>query len=249
MPCRVIVLAAQKGGPGKTTSCVNLAAALRDRSKKRSILLVDMDPQEDLSAALGLPDAPRGRSMAEVLAEQIPVASILVEAHGMSVAPAGPDLAAVEARLEDYGALKKALAPVRGRFDYIIVDSPRGLGVLTLNCLMAADEAIVAAETGFLSVRQVRPMLESINKVKANGHPRLKVLGVLPTKYAANTVHGQDAHGQLIQDLGKSCRIFTPIPRSVRFDEATLAGKPILDYVSVHPGSDAYRTLGKEVDE
>jgi chromosome partitioning protein len=250
---RIIAIANQKGGVGKTATTLNLGAALTRRGRK--VLLIDLDPQECLTASLGVPTPESERSLREVLIGDPPLAldQILVEAHGMSLAPAGLDLAEVELKLlaEIAGsmALRTALKPER-RFDYILIDCPPSLGLLTLNALAAADEVLIPTQTEFLALRRLAAVLRTIEKVRRrdlNGH--LVVTGILPTMFDARTVHHREVLEQIQEALGKEHRIFPPIPRSIRFAEAPVAGRPIFDLASDIEAAHAYETLAKTLEE
>jgi chromosome partitioning protein len=248
---RTIAIASQKGGVGKTTTTISLGAALAAR--ERRVLLIDADPQECLGAALGIQTPAAGASLSEVLLGDVELSKILVEAHGLTVAPAGADLAEAEARLLNEPAretrLRDALEEVASRFDYCLIDCPPSLGVLTLNGLTAARETLLCAQTEFLALRRLGAMLRTVEKVrKYKLNAKLQVTGILPTMLDARTLHGREVVGQIRDVLGKDHTIFSPIPRSIRFAEAPVAGQPIFAITSDHEGAQAYTSLAKEID-
>jgi len=248
---RVISVANQKGGVGKTTTALNIGAAFVARGRR--VLLIDMDPQECLTASLKIPTPEVGQSLSEVLLGEVPLARILVEGCGMSLAPAGADLAETEVRLlaEPAGeaALREALTALTVAFDYIIIDCPPSLGLLTLNTLTAAHEVLIPAQTEYLALRRLGAILRTIAKVQKRLNPILRVAGILPTLYDGRTLHAREVLLQIHQALGSEHRIFNPIPRSVRFAEAPVMGRPIFEYANDLEGAHAYRTLAEELEQ
>jgi chromosome partitioning protein len=244
---RVLVIANQKGGVGKTTTAINLGAALTEQGRR--VLLVDADPQASLSAALGIDPGALTQSLFEVLTENLPIRSVLREAAGLAVIPATIDLAAAEVQLlNEVGrerVLSDALAPLSDDFDEILIDCPPTLGILTINALTAGSHVLIPVECQFLAIRGLSQLMQSVDKIQRRTNPRLRLLGVLPTMYDPRNVHDQDVLNTLEAEFpGK---VFTPIRRSVRFAESALAGKPILFYETSHPGAQAYRHLAEEV--
>jgi len=248
---RLISVANQKGGVGKTTTALNIGAAFVARGRR--VLLVDMDPQECLTASLRVPTPEVGQSLSDVLLGETPLAHILVESCGMSLAPAGADLAETEVRLlaEPGGeaALREALASLTTPFDYVIIDCPPSLGLLTLNTLTAAQEVLIPTQTEYLALRRLGAILRTIEKVKKRLNPLLRVAGILPTLYDGRTLHAREVLVQIQEALGGEHRIFNPIPRSVRFAEAPVMGRPIFAYAGDLEGAHAYRNLAEELDQ
>lgn len=244
---RIIAVGNQKGGVGKTTTTLTLGAALRARGKR--VLLVDMDSQECLETGLGLSTPPPGKDLATALVDGIPLGDVLLEAHGMSVAPAGVDLAEVEGRF--YGdpttahALKDALAPLRRRFDYILIDCPPNLGPFTINALAAAQEAIIPVQAEFYALRRVGAFLRAIQKVRKHLNPSIKVLSCVPTMYDARVLQHREVFAEMRKALEK---VSEPIPRTIRVTDSATAGLPLLAVDADNPAAQAYVRLAQEVD-
>ena len=244
---RIIALANQKGGVGKTTTAINLGAALRERGRR--VLLVDADPQASLSAALGVDPGALPRSLFEVLTDNLPVGEVIQAAGELTIVPATIDLAAAEVQLlNEVGrerVLADALAPVTADYDEILIDCPPTLGILTINALTACSHVLVPVECHFLAIRGLTQLMQSVEKIQRRTNPRLRLLGILPTMYDPRNVHDQDVLSTLEAEFPG--RVFKPIRRSVRFAESALAGKPILSYEAGHAGARAYRELAEEV--
>jgi chromosome partitioning protein len=247
-PC--YALANQKGGVGKTTTVLNLGAALAELGKR--VLVIDLDPQGSLTASLGgHPDELEKTIYHALLQEEISLREVLIRGvkPGLDLAPANPDLAAAELLLrgENRGkTLRKALSPVKGSYDYLLIDCPPSLGLLTVNALAASDGAIVPVSCSFLSLRGLRQLSETIGKVKRELNPRLELTGILLTQFDRRTRHAKEVVDRVRQFYGR--RVFrTVIPRTVRFDEAPVLGQSILEYAKDSPGALAYQKLAKEV--
>ena len=244
---RIIALANQKGGVAKTSSAINLGAALAEL--QRRVLLIDLDPQASLTAALGINPAELQASIHDVLVRKTPLADILVAAAGLHVAPATIDLAAAEIHLlNEIGreqVLADALADVAEAFDDILIDCPPSLGQLTINALTAADAVLVPIECSYLALRGLEQLTDTIAKIRRRSNPQLHFLGVLPTLYEGRTIHEREVLNELRRRFPD--HVFAPIPRSVRFRDSTLAGLPLLAYDSSHAGAVAYRALAQKV--
>jgi len=245
---RVIAVANQKGGVGKTTTVMNLGAALNQLGNK--VLLIDLDPQASLTASLSH-DRRRELSIYEVVEGQAALADIIIPLRpGLDLIPADIDLAAAEVELisvlgREY-VLKEALAPLKESYDYIIVDCAPSLGLLTINALTAADEVIIPVQTHYLAMRGLKTLIETINKVRTRLNPHLKIAGILGTMYTRGTLHAQEVMNELRAVFGELVFEIT-IPSSIRFAEAPVVHKPLIEYDAHHPGAQAYRQLAEVI--
>ena len=248
---KVIALANQKGGVGKTTTTINLGAALAEQGRR--VLLVDMDPQGALSVGLGLNPMALDRTVYNLLLEPKadPVAAITTtKVDRLDLLPSNIDLAAAEVLLVGEVAREQALArvlrPLRKRYDYLLVDCPPSLGLLTVNALTAADAVLVPLECEYFALRGMALLMDTIEKVRERLNPELDVLGILATMYDPRTVHGREVLGRVEDAFGD--RVFrTVISKTIRFAEAPVAGESILTYAGSSTGAAAYRELAKEV--
>lgn len=244
---RIIALANQKGGVSKTTSAINLGAALAEMNRR--VLLVDLDPQASLTAALGINPADLPASIHDVLVHKKPLPDTIITAASLRIAPATIDLAAAEIHLlNEVGreqVLAEALADVAETFDDILIDCPPSLGQLTINALTAANQVLVPIECSYLALRGLDQLMDTIAKIRRRSNLHLRLMGVLPTMYEGRTLHEREVLAALRERFPD--QVFAPIPRSVRFRDAALAGLPLLAYDSVHPGAAAYRVLAREV--
>ncbi len=250
MTTRVIAVANQKGGVGKTTTVVNLGAALAERG--RSVVLVDVDPQAALTAGWGLDPYHLESTTFSLLMGQetaLPRALRRVE-ESLWLLPASVDLAAAEytlARLPDRTRrLRKALEEMRGRVEFVLIDTPPSLGLLTVNALTAADELLIPVECQYLAMRGVRALLETVWLVHERLHPDLKLLGLLATLYRPDSAHSREVVRELRNVFGR--RVFDTV---IEVDEAVAmapaARKSVLAFQPESPAAAAYRRLAQEV--
>lgn len=252
-PAVVISMCNQKGGVGKTTSSINLGAALAETG--RCVLLVDLDPQGALSAGLGIQSYELDTTIYNLLVDtSVSVDEVIVHTHteNLDVIPANIDLSAAEIQLvSEVGreqALYRAIYPVMDRYDYILVDCQPSLGLLTVNALACSDGVIIPMECEFFSMRGLALLTDTMDKVRARLNPRLSLTGILVTLYDGRTLHARDVMSRLMEAFGDT--VFeTVITRTVRFPETSVAGEPIITWASSSPGAQQYRQLAAEVIE
>ncbi|TXS93742.1 ParA family protein [Parahaliea maris] len=247
---RIIAIANQKGGVGKTTTCVNLAASLA--AAKKRVLLVDLDPQGNATMGSGVDKHEIGYSVYDLLVHGTPVLNVMVGAPegDFSVIPANGDLTAAEVELVGVDGrerrLQDALAEVEGLFDYILIDCPPSLNLLTLNALVAAQGVIIAMQCEYYALEGLSALLDTISKVAGAVNPGLGVEGILRTMYDPRNSLTNDVSSQLHQHFaGKVYR--TVIPRNVRLAEAPSHGLPVMYYDRYSRGSKAYMALAGEI--
>jgi chromosome partitioning protein len=246
----VIAIANQKGGVGKTTTTVNLGAALAELGHRT--LLVDMDPQSALSGAVGLDSNDLQQTVYNVLVDsRVPIQDIIYPVRpNLDVVPSNIDLAAAEVELisaigREY-ILKEALAPILDQYDYVLIDAPPSLGLLTINALTAANQIIIPLQCEYLALRGMRFLLETIGKVKTKINPDLEIRGILGTMCNTRTLHAQEVMGEIRSLFGD--KVFdVVIKSSIRFAEAPLVHQSILEYDPKHDGAMAYRQLAEVI--
>ena len=250
-PARVVAMCNQKGGVGKTTTTINLGAALAEYGRK--VLLVDFDPQGSLSVGLGLNPHDMELTIYNLLMERdVTIDDVVVESgiEGVDLLPANIDLSAAEVQLVHEVAreqtLQRVLAPALPHYDVILIDCQPSLGLLTVNALTASDGVIVPLECEYFALRGVALLKTTIDKVKERLNPRLEVDGVLGTMYDGRTLHSREVMERLVQAWGDTV-FHTVIRRTVKFSDSTVAGEPITTYASNSGGADSYRQLGREV--
>ena len=250
-PARIVAMCNQKGGVGKTTSTINLGAALAEVGRR--VLLLDFDPQGALSVGLGVAPHQLDRTIYDVLVDRnVQLEDVLLKTSvaGMDLVPSNIDLSAAEVQLVNEVAreqtLARALAPIRADYDYIIIDCQPSLGLLTVNALTAAHGVIIPLECEFFSLRGVALLIDTIEKVRERLNPDLEIDGILATMYDARTLHGREVFARVVEAFGD--KVYdTIIARTVRFPETTVAGEPIITWAPNSSGATAYRNLAKEV--
>ena len=247
---RILAVANQKGGVGKTTTTVNLATALAACGKR--VLIVDMDPQGNASTGLGVSPEKRGQGVYQVLIQGLPVA--IAEAAtlvpGMAIIPSGVDLSGAELELisvdrREY-RLRDAVEQVRGRYDFILIDCPPALGLLTLNALVGADAVLVPLQAEFYALEGLSHLMRTIERVQRALNPKLTLQGVVLTMFDRRNNLCEMVAADVRGHLGE--RVYrTVIPRNVRVSEAPSHGKPVLLYDLRCAGSQAYVRLAREI--
>ncbi len=250
-PARVIALCNQKGGVGKTTSTINLGAALAEAGRR--VLLIDFDPQGALSVGLGVNPHELDLTVYNLLMQRdVSIDEVLLKTGipGLDLMPGNIDLSAAEVQLVSEVAreqtLARVLAPVLGEYDVILIDCQPSLGLLTVNALAASDGVIIPLECEYFALRGVALLMDTIARVQERINPRLEVEGILATMYDARTLHGREVLARVVDAFGD--KVFrTVIARTVRFPETTVAGEPITTYASSSTGATAYRQLAREV--
>nr|WP_237268219.1 ParA family protein [Tessaracoccus flavescens] len=247
----IISMCNQKGGVGKTTTTINLGAALAEIGFK--VLLVDFDPQGSLSVGLGVNPHTLDTSIYNLLLSRDHTADEVIRessVDGLDILPSNIDLSAAEVQLVSEVAreqtLTRVLRPLRKDYDFILIDCAPSLGLLTINALTASDYVIMPLECEFFALRGIALLTDTISKVQDRLNPDLGVLGILGTMYDARTLHSREVLERVVQAFGDDV-FHTVIRRTIKFPETTVAGEPITTYASASPGADAYRQLAREV--
>jgi|SRR5581483_9049118 len=243
----VIVLANQKGGVAKTTTTLNLGVAFAEHGHK--VLLVDLDPQGNLTMSQGLNPDTIEQSMFDVLVHRLPIEQV-IETREVDLAVSSIDLAGADMALSSQigreRALEKALAPIKDRYDYIFVDTPPSLGLLTINAFVAATGVLVPVQTEYLSLRGLVQLENTLQMVRENLNPRVEIIGILPTMYDRRLTHSREADEILRENFGDLV-YNTRIRKTVRYAEAPVKGQSVLSYEPTGEAAAMYRDLAKEV--
>jgi chromosome partitioning protein len=250
-PARVIAMCNQKGGVGKTTTTINLGAALAECGRR--VLLVDFDPQGALSVGLGVNTHELDLTVYNLLMQRgVTVDDVLIKTNvaGLDLLPSNIDLSAAEVQLVTEVAremtLQRVLRPIIDEYDYILIDCQPSLGLLTINALTAAHGVLVPLECEFFSLRGLALLIDTVEKVKERLNPDLELDGVLATMYDARTTHSKQVLARVVEAFGD--KVYdTVIARTVRFPETTVAGEPITSWAPGSSGARAYRALAREV--
>lgn len=240
---RVIALANQKGGVAKTTTTLSIGAALAERGRK--VMAIDMDPQGALTYSMGVDPDGLEETVNDVLVRRLPIEKVVITRE-FDLVPSNIDLAGAEAVLlaktgREY-ALQRALRDVLPAYDYVLIDCPPSLGILTINSLTAAHGVLIPLQCEALSHRGVGQLIETVRDIRHFTNPDLELIGVIPTLYDGRSRHARE----VLEDVGSryGLPVLRPaVRKSIRFAEATQAGKSILAYAPSHPGADAYRSL------
>ena len=250
-PARIIALCNQKGGVGKTTSTINLGAALAECGRK--VLLVDFDPQGALSVGLGIPVQELDVTIYNLLVERGHNVHDVIQhtaTENLDILPANIDLSAAEVQLVGEVAremvLSRVLRPLVDDYDVILIDCQPSLGLLTVNALTAAHGVIIPLECEFFAMRGVALLVETIDKICDRLNPRLQVDGILATMYDSRTLHSKEVVRSVVDHFGDQV-FHTVISRTVKFPDSSLAAEPITTYASTHASAESYRQLAREL--
>jgi chromosome partitioning protein len=244
---RVIAFANQKGGVAKTTTTLNLAVAFREHGLR--VLAIDLDPQGNLTMSQGLNPDEIERSMFDVLVHRLPIQEVIHQAE-VDLAVSSIDLAGAELALSSLigreRALEKALAPLRGDYDYVLIDTPPSLGLLTINALVASNGVIVPVQCEYLSLRGLVQLQATLEMIRENLNPEVDILGILATMFDRRTLHAREAIEILRENFGEL--VFnTRIRKTIRYAEAPVKGQSVLQYDPSSEAAEMYRDLAKEV--
>src|SRR6201985_3652435 len=250
-PARIMAICNQKGGVGKTTSTINLGAALAELGRR--VLLVDFDPQGALSVGLGVAPHQLDRTAHNLLMDsKVGVEDVVLKTSvpGLDLLPSNIDLSAAEVQLVGEVAreqtLARVLAPAVAEYDFILIDCQPSLGLLTVNALTAAHGVIIPLECEFFSLRGVALLIDTIEKVQQRLNPSLTLDGILATMYDGRTLHGREVYTRVLEAFGD--KVTAPvIARTARSRETSVAGEPITSWAPTSSGAKAYRDLAREV--
>jgi chromosome partitioning protein len=244
---QVIALANQKGGVAKTTTTLNLGVAFAEQGFK--VLLVDLDPQGNLTMSQGLNPDTIERSMFDVLVHRMPITEV-IESREVDIAVSSIDLAGADMSLSSQigreRALEKGLAPIRNDYDFILIDTPPSLGLLTINAFVAATGVLVPVQTEYLSLRGLVQLENTLSMVRENLNPKVSIIGIVPTMYDKRITHSREADEILRENFGDLV-YKTRIRKTVRFAEAPVKGTSVLAYEPTGEAAGMYRDLAKEV--
>ena len=247
---KIVAIINQKGGVGKSTTAINLSAALGERNKQ--VLLVDLDPQGNTTSGLGVEKGQINKCIYNVLLDDTPIEEVIIPDlfEGLDLVPATINLAGAEVELVSEMArenrLRDAVGSLRGKYDYIFIDCPPSLGLLTVNSLVAADKLLIPIQCEFYALEGVTKLLDSMKRVKSRLNPTLDIFGILLTMYDSRTTLSKQVAAEVKNFFGKQA-FETIIPRTVKLSEAPSYGAPITLYDPNGKGALAYSELAEEV--
>lgn len=244
---RIIAIANQKGGVGKTSTCVNLTFALKKRGRK--VLLVDCDAQGNATSGMGV-DKSKTPNMYHILTQGVQAADCVIHTSYGDVIPTNKDLSGASVELVDMEdreyILKNALEPLRDKYDYILIDCPPSLELLTVNALAAADGVLVPVQCEYYALEGIADLTTTIKMINSRINPKLEIQGIVLTMYDSRTNFSQQVADEISRYFGD--KVYkTKIPRNIRIAEAPSHGKPVIAYDRISRGSAAYLKLGAEL--
>lgn len=243
----VLAFANQKGGVAKTTSTLNVGVALREMGHR--VLAIDMDPQGNLSMSQGINPDYLTKSMYDVLVKRMSLEEVIQRCE-IDIAPASIDLAGAELALSSAigreRSLEKALMQVKHRYEYILIDTPPSLGLLTVNALTSADGVVVPVQCEYLSLRGLAQLERTMEMIRENLNPKVRIRGILPTMYDARTLHGREAI-EILKDSFGDLVFSTVVRKTIKFAEAPVEGRSMLAYAPESKAANIYRKLAKEL--
>ena len=248
---QVIAVANQKGGVAKTTTVTHLGAAIA--AMNRRVLLIDMDPQGHLAEGFGIVSDRLATEMSDVIEGTKRIREIIITdvRPNLDLAPSNIRLSDMELTLVNLrfreNKLKRAVEPIASQYEYILIDCPPNLGLLTVNALMAANKVLIPMASEYYSMLGVSLLIKTVQAIRSEANKDLEILGILPTRHK-RTVHAREVVEQTSEELGSQIHIFTPpISESTRFTEATGQGKTVFDIAPEIPGAHAYQSIAQEI--
>ncbi|MFM1843904.1 MAG: hypothetical protein RLZZ490_2647 [Cyanobacteriota bacterium] len=246
---KIIALFNQAGGVAKTTVTQNLGYHLGQRGHR--VLLVDMDPQASLTSFMGIEAAELDKTILEALVNEDPLV-IIPDLYGMALAPSNINLCAAEIALVNLDfrevRLKNALAPIQSQFDFILIDCPPSLGILSYISLIAATHVLVPVETQFKSYLGTDLLLSTVNRIKKRGNPSLAIAGIVPTKFSSSNSQDQRALKAVQEQLSPLVKVFEPLKRSTAFADATEQMRPLALYQPKHPALVIFEAIASHLE-